>query len=225
VREADGGTLFLDEVAELPESSQVALLRALQERTIRPVGGSDNVAVDLRVVAATLAELDERVAEGSFRRDLFGRLAGVTVRLPPLRQRREDLGLLIGGLLHHHVGALASEVRFARSAARALLLHDWPLNVRELEHALRAAHTLAEGDVIEVEDLPDAVRQAQVRAAAPAAPDGPASADITLVGQLRDLLAAHDGNVSAVARDMGKAPMQIYRWLKRFGIDVDAYRS
>jgi transcriptional regulator with AAA-type ATPase domain len=217
VRSADRGTLFLDEVAELPEPSQVALLRVLQEREVRPVGGTAAVPVDLRVVAATHQDLRARVEAGSFREDLYARLAGVTVTLPPLRERREDIGLLVRALLPGIAGQRAAALHLSRDAGRALFEYAWPRNVRELEHALRAAVALAE-DTIELAHLPEPVREA----GAPAAPED--AADQALREQLLVLLEREGGNVRAVARALGKAPVQIYRWCKRLAIDVDRYR-
>ncbi|HEY0989739.1 MAG TPA: sigma 54-interacting transcriptional regulator, partial [Kofleriaceae bacterium] len=141
VRAADAGTLFLDEIGDLPPSSQAALLRVLQEREVMPVGGTRAVEIDLRVVAATHRDLDEMVAEGSFRHDLFARLAGFRVTVPPLAERRADLGVLIGFL---HARLFPTEhPGFDIDAARLLLRYPWPLNVRELEQALATAQVLA----------------------------------------------------------------------------------
>ncbi|HUH05383.1 MAG TPA: sigma 54-interacting transcriptional regulator [Kofleriaceae bacterium] len=217
VRSADRGTLFLDEVAELPAPSQIALLRVLQEREVRPVGGTAAVPVDLRVIAATHQDLPARVEAGSFREDLYARVAGITVTLPPLRERREDLGLLLRALLPAIAGPRADGLRLSREAGRALIEYAWPRNVRELEHALRAAVALAD-DTIEVAHLPEPVGHT----GAPAAAEDPA--DQALREQLLGLLEQEAGNVRAVARALGKAPVQIYRWCKRLAIDLDRYR-
>jgi transcriptional regulator of acetoin/glycerol metabolism len=158
IRAAHLGTLFFDEIAELPEPSQVALLRVLQEREVRPVGDTRSVQVDTRIVAATHQDLEARVAAGSFRQDLYARLAGFRLRLPPLRERREDLGVLIAALLPRVAGDRSERIRFRRSAARALFAYPFPLNIRELEHALRSAIALCEHDEIAPEHLPEAMR-------------------------------------------------------------------
>ena len=218
VRSADRGTLFLDEIADLPMASQAALLRVLQEREVTPVGGTQPVAVDLRVVAATHVELAERVERGAFRRDLYARLAAFTLRLPPLRERREDLGVLLASLLPRIAGPGA---RLSCAAARMLLVHDWTLNTRELESCLTVAAALAGAGAIRLEHLPETVRGvATVPPTAPALDDE----DRVRRDELIALLQQHAGNVSAVARVTGKARAQIHRWLRRYQLDPDAFR-
>src|SRR5450432_105362 len=156
VRSADGGTLFLDEIGDLPPSSQAALLRVLEEHEVRAVGATVATPVDLRVVAATHRDLDEMVADQTFRHDLFARLAGFRIQVPPLNERRTDLGVLIG-VLHARVFA-TEHPGFEIDAARLILRYPWPLNVRELEQALATAHVLAGTEVVRAEHLPDTVR-------------------------------------------------------------------
>jgi len=222
LRTADGGTLFLDEVAELPPPAQAALLRALQQREVVPVGDSNPVGVDVRVCAATNRNLVAMVAAGAFREDLYARLLGVKATLPPLRERRGDLGLLIAAVLKRLPGG--DRARFVPAAAHALFCYGWPLNVRELERCLAAALVLADGDPIDVEHLPPDVA---VPKPPPAERAGPAAAedDEQLRGQLIELLRRHHGNVAAVARDLGKHREQIHRWARRFGIDLDSFRK
>jgi transcriptional regulator with PAS, ATPase and Fis domain len=220
IRTAHGGTLFLDEIAELPEASQVKLLRVLQEKEVVPVGDVEPVPVDIRVVAATHQDVAARVEDGRFRRDLYGRLAGFQIALPPLRDRLDDLGILVAALLTRLLGDRAGAIKLQRSAGRALFRYNWPLNVRELEQALIAATALADGDKISLEQLPPPLRGAGGRTRH-AAPDADEEA---LRDRLIALLKQHQGNVSAVARELGKARVQIRRWCKRFGIDVERYR-
>ncbi|MGZ3438659.1 MAG: sigma 54-interacting transcriptional regulator, partial [Polyangia bacterium] len=228
VRSADGGTLFLDEIAELPAAAQVTLLRVLQEREVRPIGGTRAHAVDLHVVCATHRNLDERVGAGAFRADLLARLSGFRLRLPPLRERRCDLGLLIAALLRRFADASAP-AGFSIAAGRALLSATWPLNVRELESALRAGLILAAGEPIGLEHLPEALRGEPTIAAAPPSPsrlaDHGAVDGEPLRDQLVALLGRHGGNVSSVAREMGKARVQIRRWCKRWGLDPESFRG
>ena len=160
IRSADGGTLFLDEVAELPMPSQAALLRAIQENEVVPVGSSLAIDVDVRVIAATHQDLSARVERGEFRRDLYARLTGFELRLPALRNRMQDLGLIVGGIVGELAGSGGSRVSFARDAARALFAYDWPLNVRELRHALATALAVADDCHICIEHLPPAVAEA-----------------------------------------------------------------
>jgi DNA-binding NtrC family response regulator len=214
VRSADRGTLFLDEIADLPLQSQAALLRVLQEREVTPVGATQPISVDVRVVAASHHELAERVERDLFRRDLYARLAAYTAVLPPLRDRREDLGLLIGSML-----ADKPEVRISCAAARMLFEYDWPLNVRELESCLVVATALARGGAIRLEHLPETVRGVET-IGAPLTTEDQARRD-----ELVALLRTHAGNVSAVARATGKARAQIHRWLRRFQLDPASYRG
>jgi transcriptional regulator with GAF, ATPase, and Fis domain len=263
VRSADRGTLFLDEIGDLPMASQAALLRVLQEREVLPVGASRPIEVDLRVVAATHRDLGAMVDRGEFRQDLYARLAGYTVQLPPLRQRREDLGLLIGALLARHAAAGGTAVpAIDAAAARALFLYPWPRNVRELDSCLMAAAILAGTEPIQLDHLPAEIRSGGARAAPPVEPalsgerghlsgghasaDGPDSSagpfaadsasgpprpcgplspeDERLRDEVVASLRAHGGNISAVARAMGKDRKQIQRWVKRFDLDPQSYR-
>ena len=132
VRSSEHGTLLLDEIGDLPLPAQATLLRVLQESEVLPVGGTKPVKVDLRVVAATHRDLAALADEEKFRADLLARLDGATIVLPPLRERREDFALIASALIEKIAGDLAREVTFSVDAARALLMHDWPLNVREL---------------------------------------------------------------------------------------------
>jgi two-component system response regulator AtoC len=169
--EADGGTLFLDEIGELPLSLQPKLLRFLQEEEVRPVGDTRSRRVDVRVVAASARELRRAVADGHFREDLYWRLAVVPLRIPPLRERIEDVEPLAEHLLLRHAPLRPEISPFSLSpeARAALLAYRWPGNVRELEHALERAVVMAEGPVVRVEDLPEEVREARGRGERPPA--------------------------------------------------------
>jgi hypothetical protein len=219
VRAAQGGTLFLDEIGDLRPASQAALLRVLQEREVVPVGATRNVAVDVRVVSATHQPLASLADRGAFRNDLLARLDGFTFEIPPLRQRREDLGLLLASLAEPDD---RSRRKLSPEAGRALLAYDWPRNVRELAHCLARARALAaEGDTLELAHLPAPLRQA-----APSAADDKdaAAPEARLRAQLESLLQEHAGNVAEVGRALGKGRMQIHRWLKRLGVDPRRYR-
>jgi DNA-binding NtrC family response regulator len=224
VRSANGGTLFLDEIADLALPAQAALLRVLQESEVTPVGSTRALQVDVRVVAATHADLEARCRSGAFREDLLARLAGFLFHVPPLRDRREDLGLLVASVLRQIAPNAALEL--SADAARAIALYPWPRNVRELKQALTSASVLASpGSVIEVTHLPAAVA---ATARARGAPPPPADAEGDAEGELRQklvaLLTQHGGNIAQVARAMGKARMQIQRWVKRLEIDVETFR-
>ena len=218
VRRANGGTLFLDEVADLPLQSQAALLRVLQDGQVTPVGTTRAVQTDVRVLSATNRPLDEMIAAGTFRQDLFARLAGFTHVVPPLRDRIEDLGDLVAELL----GDSAGSCRFRPDVGRALLRYRWPLNIRELERCLESSRALAADGTVGLGDLPEAIATAARPGAEPRALS---EEDAALERELRTQLAASGGNVSAVARELGKARQQIQRWLRRLRIDPTEYRD
>jgi DNA-binding NtrC family response regulator len=195
---ADGGTLFLDEIANMPVSQQAKLLRVLQTGELTPVGSSRSKKVDVRVIAATNADIAADAAAGKFREDLLYRLNTVELRLPPLRERREDIPELAAQFLRAK--------QLSPTAMEALLAHPWPGNVRELEHVIERAMLLAAGDAIDVADL--ALRPT-------AAP--PRLEEMTLEQVERYLieraLAAQGGNVSEAARTLGLSRSAMYRRL------------
>ncbi len=222
VRSADRGTLFLDEIGDLSPSSQASLLRVLQERVVTPLGSSQQIPVDLRVVAATHHDLVAMLEAGTFRRDLYARIAGFTLRLPAVRERREDLGLLIAALLPRVAPDRADKIQLSCEALRALVEHEWPHNVRELEACLGVAVALARGGPIRIEHLPESVREGAPVESSPG--QRLSAADEQRRAELEALLVTHAGNISAVARESGKARTQIQRWMKRFGLDSERYR-
>jgi DNA-binding NtrC family response regulator len=227
VRTAHGGTLFLDEVGDLPLAAQPALLRVLQERQVQPVGATAPVPVDLRVVSATHRDLVALAHKGQFRDDLRARLSGFELTLPRLAERREDLGLLVEALVRRVAGTKAAGVQLTLPAARALFAWRWPLNVRELEKALEAAVVLAQGKPVDLEHLPEALRGPGTVKDTPSRPPSRAGEDdddAQLKARLEALLTTHGGNVSAVARAMGKARMQIQRWMARFGFEPKDFK-
>jgi len=161
---ADAGTIFLDEIGEMNLTMQVKLLRVLQERCVRPVGGSDEIPIDVRVIAATNRDLERQVAESTFREDLYYRLSVIPVTVPPLRDRPEDLPLLVNHFLRKYLPAARKNiVRVAPDSLAALANYDWPGNVRQLENTIERAVALETGDELHVE-LP--VERAKARAAA-----------------------------------------------------------
>ncbi len=155
---AETGSFFLDEIGEMPHATQVKLLRALQEREIIPVGGTQAIKIDCRLVAATNADLEKEVAEGRFRADLFYRLNVIPIRLPALRQRREDIPLLVDHFLKRHAQNGAAAKAISKESMDVLMKYDWPGNVRELENVVERAVILDESGVIEPADLPEKVR-------------------------------------------------------------------
>jgi len=235
VRSSDRGTLLLDEIGDLPLAAQAKLLRVLQEEEVRPVGATAAIKIDLRVVAATHRDLEALSREEKFRPDLLARLSGVALHLPPLRERREDLGLLIAAVLRKHGGEGSGAVSFSPEAARALLLHSWPRNVRELEKSVAGAMVLARGGRIDLEHLPPGFHPAADGGQGPtgtevrppslpeAAPRGLSEQDRKLYEELVMQLRAHHGNVTETARAMGKARTQVQRWMRRFGLDPASF--
>jgi len=220
VRESDGGTLFLDEIGDLPLPAQASLLRVLQESQVVPVGSDRPLDVDLRVVSATHRQLGRMVRDGTFRHDLLARIDGVRLRLPPLRERREDLPLLLSTLLAR-LAPGRPEVKIAPDAAQALLDYGWPLNIRELEHSLQEALARSQGDTLELADLPRALRDP----AEEARPDMLTAEEEQQRTALIAMLGTHGGNVTAVARAMGEHRTQVLRWIERYGLDANAFRA
>lgn len=227
-RSAHGGTLLLDEIGDLSSSAQAALLRVLQERQVLPVGATRPIDVDFRLIVAGQQPLDNLVRAGRFRADLFARAAGFTLRLPPLCDRIEDLGLLISSILPRITSEYA-KISFSRKAASALLNHNFPLNVRELERVLETALVLAKGNRIDSVLLSDRNPDDDTRLDA-----SKAFRDIEVPSEVVDdekrkqvvaLLREHHGNISAIARATGKERVQIRRWLQRYGLDSEAFRK
>jgi two-component system response regulator AtoC len=162
--EASGGTLFLDEIGELPLALQVKLLRVLQEQVVRPIGSTVDEAVDVRVVAATVRDLATEVREGRFREDLYYRLNVILVHLPPLRERRDDIPALVEHFVARTNAKLGTNVQGTSPEALKLLMdHGWPGNVRELENTIERAMVLSDGPRIEVEGLPERMRESRDR--------------------------------------------------------------
>jgi len=213
---SDGGTLFLDEVGELSARAQVSLLRAIQEQEVMPVGSTVAESVDLRIVAATHRDLQKMVRSGDFREDLWARLNGFSLELPPLSERRQDLGMIVDNLLRrHHPGTVT---KMSVGAVRFLFEYGWPRNIRELERALVTAAALAADGRIERQHLERSLGSAQL-VGLPEDDEG----DMRV--QLVRLLETHAGNLTHVAAAMGKKRQQIQRWCKRYDIDANAYRG
>jgi two-component system response regulator HydG len=218
---ADGGTLFLDEVGDMPLATQAKLLRVLETREVLPVGGNVAQRVDIRLLAATNRDLKEMVRAETFREDLLYRLQVVTIDLPPLRERRADLPILID----HFMGEIASAhhrtVRGITPEARTLLLrYDWPGNVRELRNAIENMVLLARGEMLGVEDVPDAVKQVDGRIETPG--EGYVLAGRSLVDVERDLIRENlklfGGNREKTARVLQIGERTLYRKIKEYGL-------
>jgi two-component system response regulator HydG len=218
---ADGGTLFLDEVGEMSPAVQVKLLRVLQDGVVDRLGGTASVRVDVRVVAASNKDLAAEVRAGRFREDLFYRLDVVSVRLPPLRERREDVPLLAAAFLRRFAEKNARQVTgFTPAALAALEAAPWPGNVRELMHAVERGVILARGELVDVGDLPEALR-GQAPAAAPAGVPATLSVPLgTTMDEIerqviRETLRHTRGDKTLAAQLLGIAARTIYRKLDR----------
>jgi len=213
---ATGGTLFLDELQELTLATQAKLLRVLQDREVRPVGGTRSIPIDVRIVSATNRDLSQRVKEGAFREDLFYRLAVVDVTLPPLRARAEDILPIAEAILARRSLENGGDKRtLSPDAVRALLAHGWPGNVRELENTLLRASVMAEGPRITARDL------GLVRGVPTATPRVRSRKDYEEheAERLLSLLESQRWNVSRVAKSLGMPRNTLYRKLARYGIE------
>jgi two-component system response regulator HydG len=213
LRLADGGTLFLDEIGEVPPGVQAKLLRALQHKEVRPVGASFTVPVDLRVVAATHRDLADLVAEGRFRADLFYRLNVVRIEVPPLRERRDDIPLLVHHFLDLH-GSRAPVDGIEDEALALLVACDWPGNVRELENAMESALALAPGPKLRVADFRVASR-GPAPAGSAALNDVELSLEAYECSALQRALRESGGDAKAAARSLGIGRSTFYRKLAK----------
>jgi DNA-binding NtrC family response regulator len=224
---ANGGTIFLDEIGELPLEMQAKLLRVLQEKEVRPVGSNDKINVEVRVIAATNRDLEAAYRAGTFRKDLYFRLNVVTVHIPPLRERRSDIPMLVHHFLDRY--AQGANLQVTPAAMKSLLHYEWPGNVRELENCIARAVTLGEHNVIDVGDLPPAIRSEQTSSTAMAAPDAAslsttALADMERMTILRVFEQAHGDKVLA-GKMLGISRATLYRKLKRYNIAVKGSAS
>jgi DNA-binding NtrC family response regulator len=230
IRTAQKGTLFLDEIGDLSADAQVALLRALQEGEVKPVGSDERLFVDFRIIAASHKSLVELARGGRFRDDLFARL-GMVLTLPPLRERREDFGIILQALLVR-LGVSPGEVTIHPRLARSLLAYDWPRNIRELEKVLEfvlaVARSRGQSELVR-EHLPESQR-AEMDAAAESREDRPGEVSTPRSPDeeravLVQLLEKHRGNVAQVARDMSTSRAAVWRLTKRYGVDPESFRK
>ncbi len=214
---ARGGTFFLDEIAETKPSTQVKLLRVLQEREALPVGGTEPIPVDVRVIAATNRDLDEEIRRGTFRPDLYYRLNVITLHLPPLCDRREDIALLAEAFLKR-VGQRRSEPtkRLTPDALDTILVYDWPGNVRELENALEHAAILSRDTDIDVGMLPSRVREPKGLPLVGEKPPANPTLEVIEQAYIMWVLQAEGGNKTRAAEVLGIDPSTLYRKLSRY---------
>ena len=214
---AEGGTVFLDEIGELSVDLQAKLLRAIQEKEIRPVGSVRRIPINVRILAATNRDLEVAVTQGTFRRDLFFRLNVLTLRIPPLRERRQDIPLLVAHVLDRVGRDTGKEKTISDDALKALLNYDWPGNVRELENSLERACALSSADQIQVRDLPTVVHSAPAELLGTSAGNG----SILPIAELEKVsilnaLAHVNGDKMVAARLLGIGKTTLYRKLKEY---------
>jgi two-component system response regulator PilR (NtrC family) len=228
---ASGGSIFLDEIGEMTPAMQVKLLRVLQDRKLRPLGGTQEIPVNVRVIAATNRDLPAAIRQGQFREDLFYRIAVITIDLPPLRDRAEDIDLLAFHFLNQFAEKSGKRVfSIAREALHCLENYSWPGNVRELENTIERAIALETTEAIQVERLPDAVRML---------PDSTVHEAITLPEESFDLeqylfklerdlicqaLKRTDGNQTAAAAYLKLTKPSLRHRIQALNIDPSAYR-
>ena len=215
---AAGGTFFLDEIGEMSPSTQVKLLRAIQEREVIPVGSTKAVPVDVRIIAATNRDLEAEISRGAFRSDLYYRLNVIQLHLPPLRERAEDVPLLARHFLGRLVDGEGASLTLADETLEILCRYDWPGNVRELENALERAAVLSNSSTILPQALPERVREApKPRLAAEEAPPNP-TMEVVERAYIQWVLQAEGGNKTRAAEVLGIDPSTLYRKLNRYGI-------
>jgi len=219
---ANGGSIFLDEIGELPLEMQAKLLRVLQEKEVRPVGSNDRINVDVRVIAATNRDLESAYRSGNFRKDLYFRLNVVTVHLPPLRERRSDIPTLVHHFLNRY--APGTNLHVTPAAMKSLLQYDWPGNVRELENCIARAVTLGDQRIMDVKDLPPAIRTES-----PAGMDftsqAAASISTTALAEMERMTILRvfeqaNGDKALAGKMLGISRATLYRKLKRYHIPL-----
>ena len=215
---ADGGTLFLDEIGDISPAAQVRLLRVLQEKTIEPLGASEPVKVNVRVLAATHRDLAQRVRDGAFREDLFYRIRVIHLKLPDLNERREDIPLLVERFIGQFNRREDKDIAGVSEEAMACLLeHAYPGNVRELENVIEQAFVLCRGGLIEPRHLPPELRSAHPETGPPLGSGGMRALERRLI---EAALSKHRGHRTRAARELGIDPSTLYRKIKRLGLDV-----
>jgi two-component system response regulator HydG len=222
---AEGGTVFLDEVGELPVDLQAKLLRAIQEKEIRPVGSTRRIPINVRILAATNRVLEQAVTEGAFRRDLYFRLNVLSLRIPPLRERREDIPLLIAHFMERTSRASAQEKVLTDEAIKVMLAYDWPGNVRELENCLERTCAFTSGPLIHVPDLPPAIAGTQILAPSNGNGNGHSQNRIVPMAELErqtilNAIAELNGDKLQAARLLGIGKTTLYRKLKDYAAQV-----
>jgi len=218
---AEGGTIFLDEVGELPVDLQAKMLRAIQEKEIRPVGSTRRVPINVRILAATNRDLEQAVMQGTFRRDLYFRLNVLSLRIPPLRERRQDIPLLIAHFMERMTRNSGQEKILSDEALKAMLAYDWPGNVRELENSLERSHAFTSGPAIHIMDLPREIANVPLPESSNGNGNGNGNGRIIPIAELekQTILKAImelNGDKLQAARLLGIGKTTLYRKLKDY---------
>ncbi len=218
---ANGGTIFLDEIGELPLDLQAKLLRVLQDKLVRPVGSNHSEKVDVRVIAATNRDLEAGYKAGTFRKDLYFRLNVVTVYLPSLRERKSDIPSLVQHFLDRY-STNKHSIEIAPAALHCLLQYEWPGNVRELENCIERAVALGDGELIDVDDLPPALRASAPRKTASAAAQSYDSNDLEDIERatIQRVFEQVHGDKLLAGKMLGISRATLYRKIKRYNIDI-----
>jgi two-component system response regulator HydG len=214
---AQGGTLFLDEIGDMPVDLQAKLLRALQEREIKPVGSTERRRINVRIIAATNRDLESAIRTGAFRQDLYFRLNVVQLKLPPLRDRKSDIPILVTAFLEKFSDSQAPVRTISEEAMRRLIAYDWPGNVRELENAIERAVALGSGPILHVADLPPSLQY-------PTSERAPDKDEILPLEELERrailrTLRETSGDKLAAARMLGIGKTTLYRKLKQYHVE------
>jgi two-component system response regulator HydG len=219
---ADGGTLFLDEIGDMPLSMQTKLLRVLETREIVPVGSNEPISVDVRLISATNRDLGEAVKEDKFRQDLYFRLKSVTLRIPPLRERCEDIPLMIEYFLRKSVDLTGRQITEITPAARDILVnYYWPGNVRELKNCIESMVVLSDRNKLDVDDISEEIREQsspRTTAIVPLTSLAGKSLEELEIEHIRNTLQLTNGNREQAAKILGIAPRTLYRKLKEYGL-------
>jgi DNA-binding NtrC family response regulator len=218
---AEGGTIFLDEVGELPVDLQAKMLRAIQEKEIRPVGSTRRVPINVRILAATNRDLEQEVTRGTFRRDLYFRLNVLSLRIPALRERRQDIPLLIGHFLERMARNSGQEKMLSDEALKAMLAYDWPGNVRELENCLERTYAFTSGPLIHITDLPREIANIPAALSAGVSVSANGRPKIIPIAELErqtilNAITELNGDKLQAARLLGIGKTTLYRKLKDY---------
>jgi two-component system NtrC family response regulator len=220
--EANGGTFFLDEIGEAPLPVQVKLLRVLEERTIRRLGENRSIPIDVRLVAATNQNLEELIKTGRFRADLYYRLNVVRLHVPPLRERLDDIPLLVAHFIDKYNQKTHKQIRgISRQAGALLMAYPWPGNVRQLENVIQRMIVIATGETLDVQDLPAELRDADTAVEAKENDFKGLSKEITSrteKSRLLDALTEHDWNVTRTARAIGISRATLQNKMKKLNL-------